>query len=120
VKRAALAFALAVALSGCANGPWDRTDRMLGYTALGAAVTDWGQARYIADNPGKYQDRNSFLGDHPSRGKVDAYFIWAIGGGYLLADTLPSRYRKLFLGGVALVEITVAHDNRQIGVGFSW
>ncbi len=118
--KAALALALAVALSGCANEPWDTTDRVLGYTALGAAVADWGQARYIAENPAQFQDKNPFLGKHPSRAKVDAYFIGAIGGGYLLADALPSRYRKLFLGSTAVIEISVVHDNRAIGVGFRW
>jgi len=118
--KGAVAIAVAVSLAGCASEPWDKTDRVLGYTALGVAVADWGQARYIADNPGKFKDRNPFLGEHPSRAKVNAYFIGAIGGGYLIADGLPSKYRKLFLGGTAVLEISVVHENRSIGVGFRW
>ena len=118
--RTALAIAFAAALAGCASEPWDTTDKVLGYTALGAAVADWGQARYVADNPAKFEDRNPLLGPHPSRAKVDAYFIGAIGGGYLIADGLPSRYRKLFLGGTAIVELRVVHHNRSVGIGFRW
>lgn len=115
-----LALACAVALAGCASEPWDTTDRVLGYTALGAAIADWSQARYIAENPSKFKDKNPLLGPHPSRTKVDAYFVGAIGGGYLLADALPGRYRKLFLGSATIVEISTVHDNLSIGVGFRW
>lgn len=118
--RAALALALAVTLCGCASEPWDSTDRALGYTALGATVADWGQARYIANHSAQFQDKNPILGPHPSRAKVDAYFVGAIGGGYLLADALPSRYRKLFLGGAVVLEISVVHNNRSIGVRFGF
>lgn len=118
--KTGLAIAFAVALAGCASEPWDKTDRVLGYTALGAAVADWGQARYIAENPSRFKDENPFLGQHPSRAKVDAYFVGAIGGGYLIADSLPSRYRKLFLGGAAVIEISVVQHNRALGVRFKW
>jgi hypothetical protein len=114
------ALALLVALGGCASEPWDRTDLALGFTALGATIADWGQARYIAEHPAQFADKNPILGRHPARGKVDAYFICAMGGGYLLADALPGRYRKLFLGGATIVEISTVRHNRSIGVGFRW
>jgi hypothetical protein len=104
------------ALSGCASEPWDTTDRVLGAATLGLMVTDWGQARYIARHPAQYEENNPILGAHPSTAKVDAYFVCAIGGGYLLADNLESRYRKLFLGGAAAIEIHAIHNNYSIGV----
>jgi hypothetical protein len=115
--RAVLALACAMALCGCANQPWDTTDRALGYAALAVTTADWAQARYIARNPAQYQENNSILSAHPSSGQVDAYFACAIGGGYLLADALPSTYRKFFLGGAAVFELSVVLHNRSIGVG---
>jgi hypothetical protein len=118
--RAVLALAFACLLFGCASEPWDSTDRVLGVTALGASVIDWGQARSIAKHPAQFEEANPILGKHPSREKVDAYFIGVIGGGYLVADMLSPGYRKLLLGGAVIVEISAVRHNRSIGVGFSF
>ena len=108
-------------LSGCASsGSWDTTDKALGATALAATVSDWGQTRFIAENPQRFHENNPLLGEHPSLGRVDAHFVGAIVGGYFIADALPGKYRKVFLGTVSILEISVTAHNKSIGVGWSF
>jgi hypothetical protein len=113
-----------------AQEAWDRVDAALGATALTATVIDWGQTRYIAKNPcanagggtsctDPYREvgwARYFIGERPSTGQVDAYFTAAIVAGTLAAHYLPSPYRKWFLGGVALVELSVVRHNIRIGL----
>jgi hypothetical protein len=105
---------------------WDQTDKVLATVTLTATLLDWGQTRYIAKHPqpdpnrDPYHEKNPILGKHPSTAKVDRYFVGAIAIGGLIAHHLPSRQRKYFLGGVAVVEICVAARNRSIGIGFSF
>jgi len=36
---------------------------------------DWAQTRTIARHPEMYRETNVFLGEHPSTGRVDRYFV---------------------------------------------
>ena len=95
---------------------WDTTDKILGTTALAVMVIDWGQTRYIAQHPGVYYERNPLLGRHPSVQGVDLYFASMIVGSALFANYLSSENRKLFLGTVTAIGISVTAHNRSIGI----
>lgn len=99
---------------------WDKTDYALGAAALAVTAVDWGQTRYIARHPARFQETNAILGPHPSLGAVNTYFISAIALGAVIAHHLPRQQRKWFLGGIAVVEIVVTHRNYRLGVGMDF
>jgi len=110
--------------------PWDRGDAALGAAALTATLIDWGQTRYIAKNPCPHAGGGTdctdpyreggfarhFIGEHPTVGKVDRYFAIATVAGGLAAHFMPSACRKWFLGGIAVLELTVVNGNKRIGL----
>ena len=95
---------------------WDDADKVIAGIAFTAMAVDWGQTRYIAKHPGLHFERNPLLGEHPSTSRVDAFFIGTAISAYLIADALPTRYRKLFLGGVAVVHIVCVTNNYGLGI----
>ena len=99
---------------------WDATDKALGAAVATASVIDWAQTRYIATHATTLHENNPVLGLHPSLGYVNTYFVASIIGGALLADYLPSKYRKLFLGGAVLVELYFIGNNKHIGIGMAF
>lgn len=99
-----------------ADEAWDTTDKALAGVALAATVIDWSQSRYIARNPALFEENNPLLGLHPSVGNVNAYFATSIVAGAALAYVLPKDYRKYFLGGVAVLEISAVSRNKHIGI----
>ena len=115
MRRLLAALLLAPTLAA-AGEPWDGTDQALGAVTLTATVIDWGQTRSIAKHPEQWRETNRVLGEHPSAGRVDAYFIGVIAATALLADWLVPRNRKLFLGAVAAVEFAVTARNRSLGI----
>jgi hypothetical protein len=109
---------------------WDDTDKVLGATALAFTAADWAQTRYLAQNPcinagggtdcaDPYREvglARHFIGERPTTGQVDRYFAGAIVVSALAAHYLPSAYRKWFLGGITLLELSVVANNRSIGL----
>ena len=96
--------------------PWDRTDIALGLTSTAALVVDWGQTRYIAKHPKQCSETNPYLGEHPSIGRVDAYFTGVIVGNLLLGNWLTPDKRKLLFGAVIVTELLVIGKNRAVGI----
>ena len=119
VKHLAI-WALVLAIAGCASQPWDRTDKVLGATALAASVSDWGQTRWIAEHPEGFHEMNPMLGTHPSVSEVNQHFALSIAAGGLIANALPAHERKLFLGGVTVIELGFSAHNHAIGIGWSY
>ncbi len=82
-------------------------------------VADWGQTRYIASHPQQYSESGPaqmFIGSHPHRDKVDAYFIGSLllNNGIMIA--LPKKYRPYYAGGVMAVETYFVVQNNSIGI----
>ena len=112
-----LLFCLALYASGaCAGDPWDTTDKWLGAATFTALAVDWGQTRYIAKHPEKFYETNFILGEHPSVGRVDAYYATVGIGTFLMADYLGGRDRKWFLGAVLALELAYAIHNQRLGI----
>lgn len=87
------------------------------WAAMNAAIVmDWGQTRCGANNPQEYREAsNPFLGEHPSIGKVNAWFIGslAVNNGIMVA--LPKRYRPWYAGAVTAYEVRLVIRNNSIG-----
>jgi hypothetical protein len=130
MKKALLIICLL--LSSCA-GSWDRANTALHvpYTAL--MVADLGQTLWIVDNPMEYRftlhgvdfykphsEANPFLGKHPSKDEVYAYFI----GSYALTTAitywLPPKWSHAFQGGAISLQIYAVENNYSAGVGFKF
>ena len=82
-------------------------------------VADWGQTRYIADHPDRYCETGPaklFIGSHPHRDRVDAYFIGSlvVNNGIMIA--LPKKYRPWYAGAVTVAETHFVISNNQIGI----
>lgn len=111
-----LVLALALPAAAHAGDPWDTGDRTLGLIVAGLVVTDWGQTRYVAKHPELFSERNKILGEHPSPGKVDRYFVGMLVAGYFFVDWLTPNNRKAVLLGFSIVELKVTQHNKSIGV----
>jgi len=83
-------------------------------------AVDWNQTRIIARNPDRFNEKNAILGNHPSVGKVNGYFAAAIIGTIGVAMALPSEYRKFWLGGITVLEVSVTQHNRSLGIKTSF
>ena len=107
---------------------WDTTDKVLGTTAVALTIADWAQTRYMAKNPcanagggtdctDPYYENGPiakrFIGEHPSVGKVDRYFVASVATTLLVADWLSPPLRKAYLGFISVVQFGyVAHNYR--------
>lgn len=99
---------------------WDKTDSLLLGTAVTLLAVDWNQTRTIARNPDRFNEKNAILGNHPGVGKVNGYFAAAIIGTVGVAMALPSEYRKFWLGGITVLEVSVTQHNRSLGIKTSF
>jgi len=99
---------------------WDKID----YSLLGIAGTgiilDWGQTRYIVKHPQTFHELNPSLGNYPSMGNVNKFFIGRLVLHGTAAYLLPDPFRKIWLGGEIMIRFNAVKNNRSIGVGFNF
>jgi hypothetical protein len=132
-------FILLLALSpGCAQlpsahaqglnlDPWTREDtyRQAAVTAL--LVVDWGQTRHIAKctqitaSPidrcySETGNAKFYIGDNPSVGQVNNFFIASIIVNAAIAYALPARWRSWWQYGSIVYEMNYIHRNYSIGI----
>jgi hypothetical protein len=84
---------------------------------LALHIEDWQATRYIADNPDRYWEAaNPFLTRHPSKRRVDAWFI---GAGIIQVAGflgLRSAYRYPWLALSIGVESCMVRKNVGVGI----
>lgn len=97
---------------------WETIDTALLASSTTLLVVDWRQTRYISDGP--WDERNPMLGTHPSKGSVDTYFLTCITAHMILSTQLPEKWRRAWMGGVALISLGCVANNLSIGVGIQW
>ena len=115
-----VAFLLLLASNAFAIERWDTTDKILLGTAMATATLDYGQTMHIARNPQDHFEYNPILGEHPSPTAVrNAFMIGAVVK-IIVAELLPSKYRKIWLGGLTLTSGAVVLMNHQHGISFEW
>jgi hypothetical protein len=120
VKLSCRALLLAASLVGSAvaqDRPLiDRTEAA--YLTL--LAIDWSQTRYIAKNPDRFREINPLLGEHPSLGKVNNYFVASALVNIAAVHYLPERYRKPFQYLTIGFEATTVAHNYSIGIKLDW
>lgn len=99
---------------------WDKTDSALAGAAFTLKVIDWKQTRYIARHPDQHREWNPVLGEHPSIGRVNNYFVGSIITSGTIAYFMPGIYRKVFLAGNITVSAWITHHNRSVGIRADW
>jgi hypothetical protein len=100
------------------NG-WSSLDKTLLVASTTANIVDWGQTRTIAMNPDIWHETNPFLGEHPSVGEVNAYFIVRLLLIPLAAHYLPD-YRTAILSTWFGIGIGYASHNQNLGIRMTW
>jgi len=79
--------------SGAAEWTPADTKREIAWQAI--HVLDWGQTRYIVKHPDEFFERNFILGEHPSVGEVNTYFVLTGALHYWLMRRVEPETRKL-------------------------
>jgi hypothetical protein len=104
------------------KNPWSMTDKALlaAYEATNAA--DWAQTQQISRTPEKYFETRfptgsaNVIGTHPSRDKVNLLMGAQALGVPVLADQLPSGWRKVLLGALLAGKIKAVKGNASINL----
>jgi len=87
---------------------------------LATQLIDWLQTRDIADNPDKFLEKNPILGDQPSEGDVNKYFIASALGNYLLTKALPPKLRPLLQNASIRLQGDCITGNANLGIGLKF
>jgi hypothetical protein len=128
-------LAILVLLSGCASAQWTTGDSIRQASIVALQVVDWRQTRTIAtemvpaytvDHGGgasttynarpRFCEQNPILGEHPSVGKVNAFFITAIAANALVSYLLPPTWRMGWQYISIGYEGNVVLDNYRAGI----
>ena len=105
------------------NAEWDTIEKTSLGVLIGLTTIDYFQTRYIFDNPDRFYETNSIIVDGVDKfgkGFIPIYFIGLTLFDGLIADWLPSDYRKTWLGIRVGGAIDTVHGNYSIGIGFSF
>ncbi len=119
MRRLLILLAFCAATAAHAADPWDVTDKALAATAMTSLAIDWRQTQTIAENPNRWYELNPILGHHPSIGAVNRHFAFNAVLIGTIANYLPSKYRKVYLGAVSVVELSFAKHNYGLGIRFA-
>ena len=113
-------IAVLVVLVGCGPRTWTQADSAREAAYLALHVVDWGQTLEIADNPGQYHERNPVLGDHPSRGRVNAWFAGTALLHPVVSYLLPDDLRPYWQYGTIGLEMYCVGNNVSLGIGMGF
>jgi len=117
MKSIGLLVILLIPMQTMATDKWDSTDKTLFAVAALATIAD-GITTYNTLKHGGCE-RNPALPDHPKASSVAAYCAAGILAQYIIADILPSTWRKAFLSCSAGVEFGFAiHNGMECRLSF--
>jgi hypothetical protein len=113
-------------VSGKALEPLSSADIALEVLLAGLYIIDWGQTLDIADRRDEgYYEINPIIGNHPTRGRVNAVFAAFAAGQVAGTFLLPTRYkiggyllnpRRMWQLGFISVSAACAVNNYSIGL----
>jgi hypothetical protein len=116
-----LALILLISTSAFAD-EWRTADtyREIAFQALN--IVDWGQTRYIAQNPDRFYESESawIIGKHPSVETVDTFMVVSAILHPLVAYYLPSSWRSAFQYITIGDKLNATIGNATIGVRISF
>lgn len=131
MKRIAVIL-IALLLVSCSSVSykWTKADKIGQIMALTALTADYLQTRYIASHGDEYRETNFILGEHPSKGQVNAYFAglaaFNIGASMILpskviiGDDIVLKPRLMWQTSTFLGHGYAVISNYNLGVGMEW
>lgn len=102
-----------------AGDKWEKQDIVLESVAVTLLMADWLQTRDIAYQRGKYKEigpARLFIGANPSVNAVDVLNTLSIAMHLIVAEILPSEYRKYWSCIYIGIEAAVVSNNHEIGL----
>ncbi len=97
-------------------GALNRHDKDLLLLSTVLLAIDWGQTRDIVARPDEFYETNPFLGPHPRRSRVDAYFAGWILANCAVTRLLEGDLRKAWLWSINTIQLGVVQNNVNIGL----
>lgn len=114
-----LALALSPLLQA-APSDWSKTDTAVEAVVIAAMICDWRQTREFARTPQppnkELYERNPFLGDNPSPGAINRFFIGGAALHVLLAVWMGPEWRHRWQGFQLGLSAVCIANNAKIGV----
>jgi hypothetical protein len=95
---------------------WTTQDYTLEASFMVFHFIDWRQTRYIAKNPGDYNELNPILGSHPETWEVDAWFVGTALIHPIVTHLLPKKYRTIWQGITIGASAATVGWNFQMGI----
>lgn len=95
---------------------WTAADKTREAVYLAVDAVDWLQTRNIARNPERYYETNAILGQHPSIGRVNAYFASMMLVHVGIVTALPKEYRAAFQFTSIAYEVSYVAGNYKLGI----
>ena len=105
-----------VSLPAKAVDPWSHEDKVRLAIWGTLQTVDWLQTRNIAKHPDQWYETNPRLGNHPTPGEVNRFFLTTTATHILIANFLPSEYRKVFQYLSIGYEFSYVERNYRIGI----
>jgi len=96
--------------------PWSSQDIALEVTWEVIHALDWGTTLDIASHRGMYE-MNPILGDHPDRGRINAYMALGAVLHPVVTHFLPSKWRPYFQGFTIGMSGFCVINNFHVGLG---
>ena len=105
-----------------ASDDWDTYDKSLFAAHQVIRTVDMFQTNDIYDHK-EFYEMNPIIDrgvDEFGTKFIPVYFVGMAVAEYLIADALPSKYRKVFLGVGTAVSLGLVYHNNDIGLGLSF
>lgn len=118
--RCALAWVVALLMSGCAHDPWTKQDTTLQWIVTGTYVIDAIQTSDIQYRDDLYEGgpiAGRVLGPNPSTSDTWQYFATVSLSSYIISYYLPARWRPWWQGGQIAVQTKTIFSNCAHGLG---
>ena len=122
---AVLAWVLvAVVLAACSRdaraGDWTGTDSAWQAAYLTTLAIDCAQTRWVAAHPGTFTETDRFLGERPSKGRINS-----VCAGYGIFNTtvsylLPAPWRRAWQVSTIAIELHFIRNNWSAGIGMQF
>jgi hypothetical protein len=116
MKNIIAALLMLVSFNCFAFDEWSDADVKREAVYLAVDTVDWLQTRNIARNPDQFYETNSYLGKHPSVGKVNGYFATMMLVHVGIVTVLPSKHRSTFQFTSIFYELRCVNGNYQLGI----
>ena len=114
MKWIAILFLWCFGLSAQAKD-WTDDERKMFIASQMLITADWLQTRNIARNPDSYKEYNPILGEHPTVGSVNVFFLSQLVGNYYLTEYFAEN-RMVWLQVHNVIRGGVVVRNASIGI----